>query len=89
MRGVAAVCEARAQQYAARAACGTARGARGTARRAVHAARGQNLTCVDVDKAALVGELVCTESGLTGGMIDLPTIACPISADFAKESSVG
>ena len=57
--GVKAICMARAPrqagrivQAAARAARGTACGTRGTARGAVHAVRGPNVNCVDVDKAA-------------------------------------
>ena len=57
--GVKAICVASAARQAGRsvrgaraAVRGTACGARGTVCGAVHAARGQNLNCVDVDKAA-------------------------------------
>jgi hypothetical protein len=58
----------------------------GAARSAVFGARGQNLDCIDVVKATPDGSGAnslarrCTERGLTGVMIDLPTFACSISA---------
>ena len=74
----ARACTRRCQQV------GQSGGARGTARGAVHAARGQNLTCVDVDKAALVGEIVYRER--IHGRDDLTAHnRLPHKRGFAKE----